>query len=286
MDSATIILLILLAAVAAVTLMVFSGARRRDAMRAMEQVPDEPADETEMALMVAAQGQVSSTALERVTGEDRSKSLVAGGDATPAVVVPDEETLGVSRRQVLNRGIVGSMVMGITAFSGASLAFLWPTLSGGFGSKITVGRKDELLADIARSGEPIYVGAGRFYLNPYPVDAVPAAQQVTAYGALIGGFEEGLTAVYQKCPHLGCRVPWCNPSQWFECPCHGSQYNRVGEHKAGPAPRGMDHFPVSVDAGRVVVDTGTVIPGPPRGTNTTGQEAEGPHCIGSTEGGH
>jgi cytochrome b6-f complex iron-sulfur subunit len=33
-----------------------------------------------------------------------------------------------------------------------------------------------------------------------------------------------------------------------------------------------------------VVNTGTVIPGPPIGVNTTGQEAEGPHCVGA--GGH
>ena len=44
----------------------------------------------------------------------------------------------------------------------------------------------------------------------------------------------GLIASYQKCPHLGCRVPQCTSSQWFECGCHGSQYNRVGEKKGGP----------------------------------------------------
>ena len=70
-------------------------------------------------------------------------------------------------------------------------------------------------------------------------------------------------ALYQKCPHLGCRVPSCATSQWFECPCHGSQYNRVGEKKAGPAPRGMDRFPVTVGAnGDVIVSTGTIVTGP------------------------
>ncbi|MFX4497626.1 hypothetical protein ABTA56_19605, partial [Acinetobacter baumannii] len=58
----------------------------------------------------------------------------------------------------------------------------------------------------------------------------------------------------------------------------GSQYNRVGEKKGGPAPRGLDRFAVSVDGGSVTVDTKTVFVGPPIGTNTTGQEAEGPHC--------
>jgi cytochrome b6-f complex iron-sulfur subunit len=75
-------------------------------------------------------------------------------------------------------------------------------------------------------------------------------------------------------------VPWCATSQWFECPCHGSQYNRVGEKKAGPAPRGLDRFAVSVSGGVVTVDTAARTEGPAIGVNTTGQEAEGPHCVG------
>jgi cytochrome b6-f complex iron-sulfur subunit len=79
-------------------------------------------------------------------------------------------------------------------------------------------------------------------------------------------------------------VPQCLSSQWFECGCHGSQYNRVGEKKGGPAPRGMDHFAAEITpAGDVIVDTGTVWQGRPIGTNTTGQEAEGPHCVGASE---
>jgi cytochrome b6-f complex iron-sulfur subunit len=83
--------------------------------------------------------------------------------------------------------------------------------------------------------------------------------------------------------HLGCKVPWCKSSQWFECPCHGSQYNRVGEKKGGPAPRGLDRFAVTVDGGFVTVDSGQRTDGPAIGVNTTGQEAEGPHCVGGGE---
>jgi cytochrome b6-f complex iron-sulfur subunit len=82
-------------------------------------------------------------------------------------------------------------------------------------------------------------------------------------------------------------VPQCASSQWFECPCHGSQYNQAGEKKAGPAPRGMDRFGVQIAGGNVTIDTGIIFQGPPIGTNTTGQEAEGPHCItGGAEGEH
>jgi cytochrome b6-f complex iron-sulfur subunit len=107
------------------------------------------------------------------------------------------------------------------------------------------------------------------------------------YGAqapVLAGMQAGIVALYQKCPHLGCRVPECKSSQWFECQCHGSQYNRVGEVKGGPAPRGMDRFGVSVANGVLTIDTGAVFAGPALGVNTTGQEAEGPHCVGA--GGH
>ena len=97
--------------------------------------------------------------------------------------------------------------------------------------------------------------------------------------AVVPGLEAGIVALYQKCPHLGCRVPFCGTSKWFECPCHGSQYTRVGEKTGGPAPRGMDLFPVSLERGAVTVDTGFVIQGMPIGTNTSGQAAEGPHCV-------
>jgi cytochrome b6-f complex iron-sulfur subunit len=87
-------------------------------------------------------------------------------------------------------------------------------------------------------------------------------------------------ALYQKCVHLGCRVPWCQSSQWFECPCHGSKYNKWGEWNSGPAPRGLDRFPSRVDDnGTLVVSTGTILTGPARTARVLQQEPEGPHCV-------
>ena len=51
-------------------------------------------------------------------------------------------------------------------------------------------------------------------------------------------------------------------SQWFECPCHGSKYNRVGEKQGGPAPRGLDRFALEVSGGNIIVDTGSWSSGP------------------------
>jgi len=88
-------------------------------------------------------------------------------------------------------------------------------------------------------------------------------------------------ALSQKCPHLGCRVPFCDSSGWFECPCHGSKYDIGGEWVEGPAPRGMDRFSLKVDSatGTLVADTSTVITGPSRGAKRFFKAAKGPHCL-------
>jgi len=218
---------------------------------------------------------------------ERAASLARqGGGLVPAAPAPvalreplDEEALGVTRRQFLNRSLGGMFAFALSGFGAACIAFLWPTLKGGFGSKITVGSLADSLATLTEKKMPIYNPEGRFYLNPYPKSSVAKAKGIAAYSAVVPGYEAGVVALYQKCPHLGCRVPWCASSQWFECPCHGSQYNRVGEKRAGPAPRGMDRFVVEVKGDTVTVDTKTVLQGPPLGTDSTGQQIEGPHCA-------
>jgi cytochrome b6-f complex iron-sulfur subunit len=218
----------------------------------------------------------------------RSTEVAKVTSAAPAVwSPPDPEAVAVSRRQFLNRANASLMGAGLTTFAAASfVAFLWPSGASGFGGKVAVGKFDDIISSIRTSGGFFYSSTARSWITQYPSDGLPKARQVAAYNPVIAGMEDGLVALYQKCPHLGCRVPECKTSQWFECPCHGSQYNRVGEKKAGPAPRGMDHFTLTVGpTGDVIVDTGTPHPGAPIGTNTTGQEAEGPHCI-TGGGGH
>jgi cytochrome b6-f complex iron-sulfur subunit len=199
-------------------------------------------------------------------------------------IPPDPEAIGVSRRQFFNRASVSLMAAGIGTFSAASMvAFLWPTATGGFGGKVPVGRYDDIISGIRIGQGFFYAPEARAWITAYPLDAVPKAEGLYDE-RLLDGMRRGLTAQYQKCPHLGCRVPQCVSSQWFECGCHGSQYNQVGEKKGGPAPRGMDHFALLFSAaGDVTVDTGLIVEGMPIGTNTTGQEAEGPHCVGAAE---
>jgi cytochrome b6-f complex iron-sulfur subunit len=230
----------------------------------------------------------SGRSVERAAIDARSRSVVPAAAAPPSIwVPPDRDAIGVTRRQFLNRASVTLMSTSLLTFAAAGfVAFLWPTAAPVFGGKVNVGKLNDILASIRSNSGFFYASNARSYITTYPSEALPKAKGVKEYQPILGGLEDGIIAMYQKCPHLGCRVPQCASSQWFECPCHGSQYNRVGEKKGGPAPRGMDHFAVTVSAsGDVVIDTSTVFTGPPIGTNTTGQEAEGPHCI-TGGGGH
>lgn len=109
-----------------------------------------------------------------------------------------------------------------------------------------------------------------------PVEAVPVSE-ARAYLTRVEG---EVIALSEKCPHLSCRVDWCDTSGLFECPCHGSTFNRAGEHLSGPAPAGMERFGSEVVEGVVFIDTGITIEGPPLGTDTLNEPARGPSCEG------
>ena len=231
---------------------------------------------------VAKKAKSSSQEVESQAFASRGSSLaVMPPPEIEKWVAPDTEALGETRRAFLNRATVTLMSASLGGFAAALIAFLWKGAEGGFGSKISVGKIDDVIGQIRSARGFLYLPEARSWVTEYPREAISKAEVVYGgQGAVLAGMNAGVVALYQKCPHLGCRVPECSTSQWFECPCHGSQYNRVGEKKGGPAPRGMDRFGVSVNNGVMVIDTGTVFGGPPIGTNTTGQEAEGPNCIG------
>src|ERR1700688_877546 len=144
-----------------------------------------------------------------------------------------------SRRDFLRSGrkLGGALLMGAAAYTGYEA--LRPLATGAGGAKITVGTISTFAKDTST-----YVPAGRMYV----VNA-----------------NDYLFALSQKCPHLGCHVPYCESSGRFECPCHGSIYDLAGEYIAGPAPRGMDRYEVKLVGDNVVVNTGVLQDGPPRG---------------------
>ncbi|MFA5891832.1 MAG: Rieske 2Fe-2S domain-containing protein [Actinomycetota bacterium] len=207
-----------------------------------------------------------------VAGLFRSSGTSTGGPRKPFLGRPRQMTRRAFFRKALGAAFGFAMFEG---FGLGSLAFLWPSLSGGFGGEITLAMSaDDIKAQIRSTKLPFYYAPGRFYLVEYD-----PAQDVDGIYTSKGLVADGLMALYQRCVHLGCRVPFCQASQWFECPCHGSKYNRAGEYQQGPAPRGLDRFPIKAEGSSLKVNTGIIETGPSRGTNTTGQNPEGPFCV-------
>jgi cytochrome b6-f complex iron-sulfur subunit len=248
--------------------------RDKSARRATTPAVESAAD---VAAEVEAAGSANRTTSTALATVDRDMELVPW---TP----PDPEAIGESRRQFFNRATVTLMSVGLVTFAASAfVAFLWPTGTGGFGGSVNVGKLGTIKDGIKQGGGFFYAAEARSWITEYPAEAVPAAELVYPESLLVT-MRQGIVILSQKCPHLGCRVPECKTSQWFECQCHGSQYNRAGEKKAGPAPRGMDRYPATIAPnGDVVVDTSKAATGPAIGTNTTGQEAEGPHCTSGGE---
>jgi cytochrome b6-f complex iron-sulfur subunit len=156
------------------------------------------------------------------------------------------EMKGLTRRQFLRRVSLAAAGLLVVEMAGASIASLWPKLKQGtFGSEVRVMTVDEARA--MPVGTVTYFQEQRFYLSR---------------------LEAGFLALYRQCTHLGCVVPWRpdEPSEddlaamgRFNCPCHSSIFDRYGLVHAGPAPRPLDIFPISIDGEEVVVDTGKII---------------------------
>jgi cytochrome b6-f complex iron-sulfur subunit len=187
------------------------------------------------------------------------------------------EQMAVSRRQFLNRAWTASFTAFLGFFGMASLSFLLPKLTGGFGTQISAGNYEDILSQIGPDAgfKPLFIPEGRFWLVYYEGTGESPVYIAT------NAKEHKMQALYRKCVHLGCSVPHCGTSMLFECPCHGSKYRLTGEFFSGPAPRGLDRFPIQVVDGQVIVDTGTVETGPPRGIDTWDRFSQpvGPFCV-------
>ena len=139
-----------------------------------------------------------------------------------------------TRRDFLRWTVVGASVFFLAESAAAFVAFFWPNKIGAFGSKISVSA-----ANIPKVGaDPVVDREGKFWLI---------------------NNEDGALALYWKCVHLGCTVPWNATEKTFHCPCHGSIYDKTGVRIAGPAPRPLDIMEITVDGDGLTVNTGKII---------------------------
>jgi cytochrome b6-f complex iron-sulfur subunit len=174
---------------------------------------------------------------------------------------------GLSRRTLLRRSIGAGVALWLTEIVAGSIGFVWPNTSRGFGSEVVLGTLDEIEASPAvagtsiRDGAPAYFQAARTY-----VQLLDPSRGFTPGESLKGdGLATNVRTLYQRCPHLGCKPNFCTKNYWFECPCHGSRYDRLGIKVVGlgPAPRGLDRFSAVVSAdGVLTVNTAKINLGP------------------------
>ena len=133
---------------------------------------------------------------------------------------------------ILWLGLGGAVTL---EMGGLTLAYVQPRLAEGeFGSIISVGMVDEF-----PPGSVTHIPNGRFYLSRLQ--------------------DGGFLAIYQRCTHLGCNVPWDQVQGKFVCPCHNSQFTVDGEVLNPPAPRPLDLFAITIEEGMIKVDAGHLI---------------------------
>lgn len=141
-----------------------------------------------------------------------------------------------------------------------------------------LGELQPLLDQMGAAGH-VYLADARAYLVAYPADKVAAAKQVYPV-SIHSSLELGVLLLSQKCPHLGCRVPDCAASGWFECPCHLGRFSGVGEFRGGLSLRGMDLIPlVALAGGHLGADLDHIEQGLAKDVDITGQESAGDHCT-------
>jgi cytochrome b6-f complex iron-sulfur subunit len=160
------------------------------------------------------------------------------------------------------------MALWVVELLGGTISFIWPNLSFGFGGRVKIGTLEDLKLRNASipvaEGFPVHVAEARAFIvlvDPARQEFVPGEDRTGDGTAL------NVRALYQRCPHLGCKPNPCLKNYWLECPCHASRYDRLGVKAAGvqygPAPRSMDRFAATVlPDGTLELDTGKITLGP------------------------
>ena len=179
-----------------------------------------------------------------------------------------QQVQGLSRRQLLRTALGASVGLWILEITAGTIGFIWPNLSGGFGGELDIGTYDDVKT--LNSTLPISEGFPAYFpfARAFVMLVDPGQQRFIPGTDTTGdGHPLNVRALYQRCPHLGCKPNPCIKNFWFECPCHGSRYDRLGIKadgpQYGPAPRSMDRFSITVDGkGLLTVDTGKITLGP------------------------
>ncbi|HEU5383959.1 MAG TPA: Rieske 2Fe-2S domain-containing protein [Ktedonobacteraceae bacterium] len=202
--------------------------------------------------------------------------VLHGGGAEAAEIAKQR----LSRRRFLRRSMLSVWGLSTVASVAGGLLMLYPNLAGQFGADLTIGKKSEFPAAtpdkfaIGQAGV-FYHQEAKTYIAHIAASSTTALQgqaladQLDSESFVKDSDGSYWVALYQRCVHLGCTVPFRDDCVSFKCPCHGSHYNVDGEYLDGPAPRSLDRFKMSFSGDSVVVSTGTLAQAVPRPDDTT-----------------
>jgi cytochrome b6-f complex iron-sulfur subunit len=191
--------------------------------------------------------------------------ILHGGGAEAAEIAKQR----LSRRRFLRRSMLAVWGVSATAAVAGALDMLYPMLSGDFGSTQIVGKKSDFKAVTPDKFQADQAGVyhrpvARTYVihmaaeTQFLLHGNNLAEQLQSEFVTKDSDGSYWLALYQKCVHLGCTVPFKDSCASFKCPCHGSHYNVNGEYLDGPAPRSLDRFQISFQGDSVVVNTGAL----------------------------
>ena len=105
----------------------------------------------------------------------------------------------------------------------------------------------ELPGLAAEGGQAVKGLARRFFQLPAEAaEEIPAGQGgiVLLNGEKVGVFKDEDRKLYPvdiRCPHLGCQLEWNPDEKSWDCPCHGSRFDRFGNLISGPAQEDICH---------------------------------------------
>lgn len=140
----------------------------------------------------------------------------------------------INRREFLNLAWLASLGFLTLNVAGVAYLFAMPRFKEGeFGGLVNVGTASDL------------------------PEAGTAPENMPAVKIWLSNTDQGVTALYKVCTHLGCLYNWNTQENKFLCPCHGSQFQLDGEYIRGPAPRSLDRFVLQVvdGSGNVLSET-------------------------------
>ena len=136
----------------------------------------------------------------------------------------------INRRDFLGWVIRGGLLAALSAMVFPALTYLWPvTRQGPAGGMQEIGREDEI---------PVW-GSKKVIVNGSAILILRTAKEFKAFSAV--------------CTHLGCLVGWDDQKHEILCPCHAGVFDTDGKVVAGPPPRPLPPYQVSVIDGKIFV---------------------------------